>query len=110
MANTEGRTNLEDFMRTTGRAFAFVPQIAQNEDGSWTARYLGAEWDASGVSEQSVRDQLGLELRKRMNGAVDDDWQTAALREHFAEGPIAGVTSWTPKPQRGSTTRRILTH
>lgn len=92
MANTEDRsTNLEDFMRTTGRAFAFVPQTAEYEDRSWTARYSGAEWDVSGASEQSARDQLGLELRKRMHGAVDDDWQTAALREHFAEGLIAGV-------------------
>ncbi|BBZ08932.1 hypothetical protein MDOR_31010 [Mycolicibacterium doricum] len=37
-----------------------------------------------------------------MNGAVDNDWQTVALREHFAQGPIAGVYELDPE-----TTARI---
>lgn len=90
MVNIESRTDMEDFMRTTGTTFVFVPQIVENEDGSWTARYPGAEWDVSGPDELSVRDQLGLEQRKRMGGAADD-WQVAALRMHLGGEPIAGV-------------------
>ena len=91
MVNIESRTDMEDFMRTTGTTFVFVPQIVENEDGSWTARYPGAEWEVSGPDELSARDQLGIEQRKRIGGAADDDWQVAALRMYLGGGPIAGV-------------------
>lgn len=91
MVYIESRTDMEDFMRTTGTTFVFVPQIVENGDGSWTARYPGADWDVSGPDEVSVRDQLRIEQRKRMGGGADDDWQIAALNLHLANGPIAGV-------------------
>lgn len=87
----ESRADMDDLMRTTGTTFVFVPQITENEDGTWTARYPGADWDVSGPDESSARDQLGIEQRKRMGSGADDDWQIAALNLHLAEGPIAGV-------------------
>ncbi|MDO2386869.1 hypothetical protein QRB41_26440 [Mycobacterium avium subsp. hominissuis] len=91
MVYIESRTDMEDFMRTTGTTFVFVPQVVENEDGSWTARYPGAEWEVNGPDELSVRDQLGILQRKRMGSGADDDWQIAALNLHLTNGPIAGV-------------------
>lgn len=91
MAKIESRADMDDLMRTTGTTFVFVPQIVEGVDGTWTARYPGADWGVSGPDEASVRDRLGVEQRKRMGSGADDDWQIAALNLHLADGPIAGV-------------------
>ncbi|WP_234816540.1 hypothetical protein [Mycolicibacterium agri] len=89
--NVETRADMADLMRTTGVTFVFVPIITRGDDGTWTARYPGAEWEVTGPDETTVRDRLGFQQRQRMSADADTDWQLTAVRKHLAEGPITGV-------------------
>lgn len=83
--------DFDELLRTTGKSFVFMPIVTQNDDGHWTARYPGTDWDVTADDEAGARHKLHDAQLGRMGNRAEGDWQLVALREHFAHGPIPGV-------------------
>lgn len=82
-------------LRTTGAAFVFRPVIEQRDERTWVARYPGADWSATGTSEDDARNQLHKAARARIGNPNNSTWQDTAIHEHLARGPIPGVYELT---------------
>ncbi|WP_292981276.1 hypothetical protein [Mycobacterium sp.] len=87
----ETQDDYDELLRTTGTSFVFLPLLTHNPDGTWTARYPGADWDVTAPDEAGARQQLHDAQRQRLGDPAKGDWQLNAVREHFAHGPIPGV-------------------
>lgn len=92
MTTIHTRDDYYELLRTTGKSFVFMPIVTPNEDGTWTARYPGANWDVSAPDEAGARQKLhDSKLQHMGDPGQDDEWELNAVREHFARGPIPGV-------------------
>jgi hypothetical protein len=87
-SNDEEMTQL---MIERGVAFTFRPHVSQLDDGSWQARYPGADWTATGASRDDAIANLGDAALNRRGTPDETSWQVAAVREHLARGPLDGV-------------------
>lgn len=91
MTTINTRDDYDELLRTTGKSFVFIPIVTHNPDGTWTARYPGANWDVTADDEAGARQKLYDSKLQRLGDPAEGDWELNAVREHFAHGPIPGV-------------------
>lgn len=88
-------TDISTHLYSTGAVFVFRPIIEQRDERTWIARYPGADWSATGTSEDDARQQLHNTARARIGNPDNAAWRDTAIREHLARGPIPGVYELT---------------
>lgn len=87
----ETQADIERLMVERNVSFVFRAVVTEQPDGTWVARYPGAQWSVRGRDAQHVRQLLLDEQIARMRDPSERDWKIAAVRQHFSQGPIDGV-------------------
>ncbi|EUA36335.1 hypothetical protein I549_1923 [Mycobacterium avium subsp. avium 2285 (R)] len=87
----ETQADVERLMAERNISFVFRPSITAQPDGTWIARYPGADWSVSGRDAEEARRALHAEELTRMRDPNNADWKVEAVRRHLTEGPIDGV-------------------
>ncbi|WP_293003779.1 hypothetical protein [Mycobacterium sp.] len=85
------QADVERIMIDRDISFHFQPLVAEQEDGSWTAAYPGADWNVTGATADEARAQLRAEELQRIGTAEAASWKVNAVRQHIEQGPIPGV-------------------
>lgn len=89
--NVETQADIERLMIERNVSFVFKPSVTEQPDGTWIARYPGAQWSVRGSDAQQARQRLHDEQLARMRDPAACDWKIEAVRQHFSEGPVEGV-------------------
>lgn len=87
----ENQADVERIMAERNISFVFRPSITAQPDGTWIARYPGADWSVSGRDADEARRRLHAEELTRMRDPNHSEWKVNAVRRHLTEGPIDGV-------------------
>jgi len=91
MTTITTQADVERIMIERNVTFVFKPLITEQPDGTWTARYPGADWSVTGDTEADARAQLRAEELRIIDTPAATDWKINAVREHFENGPVPGV-------------------
>lgn len=87
----ESQTDVERVMAERDISFVFRPLMTEQPDGSYVARYPGADWSVTGPDSDQARTRLRDEELARIGDPTTADWKINAVRLHLSEGPIDGV-------------------
>lgn len=89
--DVETQADIERVMVERNVSFVFKPCIIEQPDGSWLARYPGADWSVSGGDETAARQRLRAEQLARMGDSTHVDWKIQAVRQYLENGHADGV-------------------
>lgn len=87
----ESQADIERVMVERKVSFVFRPSVTEQSDGTWVARYPGADWSVSGRDADEARQRLHAEQLSRMGDSTYTDWKIEAVRQYLEDGPIDGV-------------------
>ena len=82
---------LTELMLQRGVAYTFTPQVSQRDDGSWQARYPGANWTVTGDTRDDALAHLGAAVLEHRGTDHENIWQLHAVKTHITNGPVPGV-------------------
>lgn len=87
----ETQADIERVMVERNISFVFKPSVTEQPDGSWIARYPGADWSVSGGDAAEARQRLHAEELARMGDSTHADWKIEAVRQYLEKGHLEGV-------------------
>lgn len=87
----ETQEDVERIMLERDVAFHFDPLLTEQPDGSWVARYPGADWSVTGSDKEQAGQRLRAEILQRIGTPDAHKWKINAVRHHIENGPIVGV-------------------
>ncbi|EUA65509.1 hypothetical protein I553_10806 [Mycobacterium xenopi 4042] len=94
----ENQADVERIMAERNISFVFRPSITAQPDGTWIARYPGADWSVSGRDADEARRRLHAEELTRMRDPNHSEWKVNAVRRHLTEGRSTVSTNSTTRP------------
>lgn len=87
----ETQEDIERIMLERNVAFHFETLLTEQPEGSWVARYPGADWSVTGSDKEQAGQRLRAEILQRIGTPDAHKWKINAVRRHIENGPIVGV-------------------
>ncbi|WP_168710598.1 hypothetical protein [Mycobacterium intracellulare] len=87
----ETQADIERLMVERNVSFVFKPAVTEQSDGTWVARYPGADWSVSGKDADQARQRLHDAQLAQMGDPDRRDWKITAVRQYLSHGPGEGV-------------------